>query len=204
MDAVYAYLYSPYGVHLCWPSYSKPDDEIGYVTRVYRGVKENGSIFSHPNPWVIIAETRLGRGDRAMQIYDALLPYLQNDIIETRQAEPYSYCQFIVGRDHTAYGRARHPWLTGTAGWMYTAVTKHILGIQVGYEGLTVAPCIPATWPGYSVTRRWRGATYHITVQNPNGVQIGVRSVTLNGKPAEFPLWPRVEGSVNEVVVVMG
>ena len=135
------------------------------MTRVYPGVKENGSIFSHPNPWAIIAETALGRGDRAMKFYDALLPYRQNDMIEVRQAEPYSYCQFIMGRDHTAHGRARHPWLTGTAGWMYTAVTKHILGVKVGFDGLTVDPCIPADWPEFSVTRQWRGATYHITVQ---------------------------------------
>lgn len=209
MDAVDTYLYSPFGVHLCWPSYSQPDDEIGYVTRVYKGVKENGSIFSHPNPWVIIAETKLGRGDRAMKCYDALLPHRQNDMIETRQAEPYSYCQFIMGRDHTAYGRARHPWLTGTAGWMYTAATKHILGIQVGFEGLTVAPCIPAEWPGFSVIRQWRGATYRITVLNPDGAQQGVRSVTLNGQPAQFPLRPcdpgmLPAGSVNDVLVMMG
>jgi N,N'-diacetylchitobiose phosphorylase len=204
MDAVDRNLYSPFGVHLCWPSYSHPDDEIGYVTRVYPGVKENGSIFSHPNPWVIMAETALGRGDRAMKFYDALLPYRQNDMIEIRQAEPYSYCQFIMGRDHTAYGRARHPWLTGTAGWMYTAVTKHILGVKVGFDGLTVGPCIPADWPEFSVTRQWRGATYQITVHNPDGVQKGVRSVALNGQPAQFPLPPQDEGTMNEVVVEMG
>ncbi len=204
MDAVDKYLYSPYGVHLCWPSYSKPDDEIGYVTRVYKGIKENGAIFSHPNPWVIIAETLLGRGDQAMKVYDALLPYNQNDLIEIRQAEPYSYCQFIMGRDHTAHGRARHPWLTGTAGWVYTAVTRHILGVRVDFAGLTVEPCIPAAWPGFQVTRQWRGATYQITVENPEHVEKGVQSVMLNGQPAEFPLPVQAAGTVNEVVVVMG
>ena len=204
MDAVDEYLYSPYGLHLCYPAYSRPDDEIGYVTRVYKGIKENAAIFSHPNPWAIIAETMLGRGDRAMKFYDALLPYSQNDIIEIRQAEPYSYCQFVMGRDHAAHGRARHPWLTGTAGWMYTAVTRHILGVQAGFDGLTVDPCIPADWPGFSVTRQWRGATYHITVQNPDGVQKGVKSVTLDGEPAQFPIPPQVEGSAHEIIVVMG
>ncbi|MBT6148406.1 MAG: N,N'-diacetylchitobiose phosphorylase, partial [Gemmatimonadetes bacterium] len=99
MDAVDEHLFSDYGLHLLWPAYSKPDDDIGYVTRVYRGIKENGSIFSHPNPWAVIAECMLGRGDRAMRFYDATLPYHQNDKIEVRQAEPYSYCQFIMGRD---------------------------------------------------------------------------------------------------------
>ena len=118
------HLYSPYGIHLLWPAFIKPDDDIGYVTRVYKGIKENAAIFSHPNPWAIVAECKLGRGERAMKFYDALLPYNQNDMIEIRQAEPYSYCQFIMGRDHTAHGRARHPWLTGTAGWAYTAATR--------------------------------------------------------------------------------
>ena len=204
MDAVDANLYSPYGLHLCYPAYSQPDDEIGYVTRVYKGIKENASIFSHPNPWAIIAETMLGRGDRAMKFYDALLPYNQNDIVEIRQAEPYSYCQFIMGRDHTAHGRARHPWLTGTAGWMYTAATRYILGVRTGFDGLMIDPCIPATWPGFRITRQWRGATYHITVQNPYGVQKGVQSATLNGQPVEFPIPPAAVGTVNDVLVVMG
>lgn len=204
MDAVDELLYSPYGLHLCTPAFSEPDDEIGYVTRVYKGIKENASIFSHPNPWAIIAETMLGRGDRAMKFYDALLPYNQNDIVEIRQAEPYSYCQFIMGRDHRAHGRARHPWLTGTAGWAYTAATRHILGVRTGFDGLVIDPCIPAAWPGFRMTRQWRGATYHITVQNPNGVQKGVQSVTLNGQLLEFPIPPAAVGTVNDVLVVMG
>ena len=115
MDNVDRYLYSGFGLHLLWPAYSSPDDDIGYVTRVYKGIKENAAIFSHPNPWAVIAECKLGRGTQAMKYYDAILPYNQNDMIEIRQAEPYSYCQFIYGKDHKAHGRARHPWLTGTA-----------------------------------------------------------------------------------------
>jgi N,N'-diacetylchitobiose phosphorylase len=121
MNAVDRHLFSDFGIHLLWPAFSKPNDDIGFVGRVYKGVKENGAIFSHPNPWAIIAECKLGRGERAMKFYDALLPCNQNDKIEVREAEPYSYCQFVMGRDHTAFGRARHPWLTGSAGWNYTA-----------------------------------------------------------------------------------
>ncbi len=154
MDAVDKYLYSDYGIHLLWPAYGKPDDDIGYVTRVYKGVKENASIFSHPNPWAVIAECNLGRGSKAMKFYNSILPYNQNDKIEIRQAEPYSYCQFIMGKDHTAYGRARHPWLTGTASWFYQAATKHILGIQTTYDGILIDPCIPAEWNGFEVTRK--------------------------------------------------
>ncbi len=204
MDAVDKYLYSQYGLHLLWPAFSKPDDEIGYVTRVYKGIKENAAIFSHPNPWAIVAECKLGRGQRAMKFYDALLPYNQNDLIEIRQAEPYSYCQFIMGRDHTAFGRARHPWLTGSAGWMYHAVTHWILGIRPSYDGLIVDPCIPSTWKEFEVIRQWRGATYHIHVSNPHGVEKGVRTIQLNGCLLSGPLPPQPAGSVNEVLVEMG
>lgn len=204
MDAVYKHLFSPYGIHLVWPTFSKPDDDIGYVTRVYKGIKENGAIFSHPNPWAMVAECKLGRGNRAMEYYDALLPYRQNDLIEVREAEPYSYCQFIMGRDHTAYGRARHPWLTGSAGWAYTAATQWMLGVRPGFAGLVVDPCIPAEWKGFEISRQWRGAMFMISVRNPNGVQKGVRSVTLNGMPVTGAIPPQPTGSTNDVVVVMG
>lgn len=204
MDAVDQYLYSSWGIHLVWPAYGSPDDDIGYVTRVYKGIKENGAIFSHPNPWAVIAECRLGRGDRAVKYYDALLPYNQNDKIEIREAEPYSYCQFVMGRDHTAHGRARHPWLTGSGGWAYTAVTHWILGVRPGFDGLTVDPCVPMDWPGFAVTRQWRGATFKITVRNPRGVEKGVSSMMLDGKPLSGPIPPQTPGSVHEVEIEMG
>ncbi len=204
MDAVYKHLFSKYGIHLVWPTFSKPDDDIGYITRVYKGIKENGAIFSHSNPWAIVAECKLGRGNRAMEFYNSQLPYHQNDIIEIRQSEPYSYCQFIMGRDHTAFGRARHPWLTGSAGWAYIAATHWILGVRPGFNGLVVDPCIPAEWKEFSVERRWRGADYAITVKNPKGVQKGVSSVALNGKASTMPLPVQEAGTKNAVVVTMG
>jgi N,N'-diacetylchitobiose phosphorylase len=204
MDSVDKHLYSEYGLHLLQPSFSKPNDEIGFMGRVYRGIKENGAIFSHPNPWAVIAECKLGRGDRAMKFYDALLPFNQNDKIEVRQAEPYSYCQFVYGREHTAFGRARHPWLTGSAGWNYTAVTHWILGVRLTFAGLVIDPCIPTAWEGFEVVRRWRGAAYTITVRNPRGVSKGVVSVCLNGSPVHGPIPAQSAGSRNEVLVVMG
>ncbi|HVN48942.1 MAG TPA: GH116 family glycosyl hydrolase [Bacteroidota bacterium] len=204
MDAIHQYLASPYGIHLNWPSYTKPNDDIGYVTRVYRGIKENGAIFSHPNPWAMIGECKLGRGDLAMKLYDELLPYNQNDKIEIREAEPYSYCQFIMGKDHTAYGRARHPWLTGSGGWNYIAATKWILGIRPTYDGLLIDPCIPGNWSGFEVQRQWRGATFHIKVENPKGIQKGVKSITMDGTPIKSVVPPQKHGSTHSVVVVMG
>jgi N,N'-diacetylchitobiose phosphorylase len=109
-----------------------------------------------------------------------------------------------MGRDHTAFGRARHPWLTGTAGWMYTAATRYILGIRTEFDGLVVDPCIPRDWNGFHVSRRLRGATYEIDVRNPNGVEKGVESLTLNGRPIEGPVPFQPPGSTSKVVVFMG
>jgi N,N'-diacetylchitobiose phosphorylase len=204
MDAVDLYLFSERGLHLLWPAFSRPNDDVGFVGRVYKGIKENGAIFSHPNPWAIIAECKLGRGERAMKFYDALLPYNQNDAIGVREAEPYSYCQFVMGRDHTAFGRARHPWLTGSAGWNYTAVTRWMLGVRLEFDGLIVDPCIPADWKEFHVTRRWREATFGITVNNPHGVEKGVVATILNGSPIWGAIKPQPAGSVNEVIVTMG
>jgi N,N'-diacetylchitobiose phosphorylase len=139
-----------------------------------------------------------------MKFYDSLLPYNQNDCIEIREAEPYSYCQFVMGRDHTAYGRARHPWLTGSAGWNYTAATHWILGIRLTFDGLIIDPCIPADWPEFSVTRQWRGATFEITVRNPDGVEKGVRSMVLDGASHTGPIPPQSQGSRHRVEVIMG
>lgn len=203
LQSIHDYLATPYGIRLNAPSYTKPDDDIGFITRVYPGVKENGAIFSHSNPWVWAAECTLGHGTRAMEYYQSLLPFNQNDRIEVRQAEPYAYCQFVMGPDHTAFGRARHPWLTGSAGWAYFAATHYMLGIRPGYDALTIDPCIPAAWKSFSATRIWRGATYRIRVENPDGAEKGVCSLTLNGVPAEA-VAPMPSGSVNDVEAVLG
>ncbi|MBN2131725.1 MAG: hypothetical protein JW741_19655, partial [Sedimentisphaerales bacterium] len=204
MDAVDRHLFSKYGLHLLWPAYSKGDDDIGFVTRVYKGIKENAAIFTHPNPWAVIAECMLGRGDRAYKFYSAMLPYNQNDMIEIREAEPYSYCQFIMGKDHTRHGQARHPWLTGSAGWFYLAATQYILGIRPTFTGLVIDPCIPKSWSGFEVTRHWRGATYRITVRNPHGVSKGVASIQLNGQSIAGSVPAQACGSTHDVVVTMG
>lgn len=203
MDSVDKYLFTPYGILLNAPSYTVPDDDIGFVTRVYPGLKENGSIFSHPNPWAWAAECVLGRGDRAMKFYNALCPYYQNNMIEIRQSEPYSYCQFVVGRDHTAFGRARHPFMTGSGGWAYFSATRYMLGIRPDFEHLTIDPCIPADWKKFSAVRRWRGVEYKIHVENPDGVMKGVQELYLDGEKVErIPVM--AQGSRHDVRVVMG
>ena len=202
MDAVDEWLYTPYGLMLNAPSFTVPDDGVGFVTRVYPGIKENGAVFSHPNPWAWVAECRLGRGGRAMKFYNALLPENQNDLMEIRQAEPYSYCQFIMGRDHSAHGRARHPFMTGSAGWAYYAATRYMLGIRPGFDRLTVDPCIPAEWDGFDAVRHWRGAVYQIHVENPTHVEKGVRLLEVDGQTAQTI--PVFSSGAHSIRVVMG
>ncbi len=203
MDAVDEYLYTDYGLMLNAPSYTVPDEQIGFVTRVYPGVKENGSIFSHPNPWAWCAEAELGRGDRAFKFYNALLPANQNDMIETRVAEPYTYCQFIMGKDHALFGKANHPFMTGSGGWAYFAATHYLLGIAPGFDSLEINPCIPKDWQGFTATRKWRGAVFNITVENPGHVSKGVKLIELDGEEVErIPV--QEKGTTHDVRVVMG
>ena len=203
MDSVDEYLFTEYGLMLNAPCFVTVDDSIGFVTRVYPGLKENGAIFSHPNPWAWCAEAMLGRGSRAMKFYNALCPALQNDKIEIREAEPYTYCQFVVGRDHTAFGRARHPFMTGSSGWAYYAATQYLLGIRPDFDAMVIDPCIPADWKEFSVVRKWRGAEYRIHVTNPDGVEKGVVSLTVDGQKVDrIPTMSA--GSVCHVEVTMG
>lgn len=203
MDSVREYLFTPYGILLNAPSYTAPDDDIGFVTRVYPGVKENGAIFSHPNPWAWAAACKLGRGDLAMEFFNALCPYYQNDKIEIRESEPYSYCQFVMGKDHTAFGRARHPFMTGTGGWAYFSSTRYILGIRPQMDHLEIDPCIPADWKGFQAVRQWRGALFRIRVENPEGVMKGVKEIWLDGEQVKkIPVM--APGTEHEVKIVMG
>ena len=145
----------------------------------------------------------MGHGNRAMEYYRALTPYYQNDKIETRYAEPYSYCQFISGKDHTTYGRAHHPFMTGSGGWSYFSASHYMLGIRPDFDKLIVDPCIPSDWEGFEASRIWRGAEYRITVKNPDHVQHGVQKILVDGlETGSIPAQP--SGSVHEVTVIMG
>lgn len=193
LNAIDEYLYTEYGIMLNTPAYTVPDDDIGFVTRVYPGLKENASVFSHPNPWAQAAACVLGRGDIAMKFYEALCPYDQNDKIEIRESEPYSYCQFVCGPDHTAFGRARHPFMTGSGGWSYYTATQYILGTRPMYNGLLLDPCVPKSWKEFAVKRVFRGATYNIHVTNSSGSMKGIKRVLVNGAELEGVMPPLEE-----------
>jgi len=184
MASVYKRLNTKYGIKLSTPGYNGFDPRYGGVTTYPPGAKENGGIFLHPNPWAMIAETMLGNGERAYEYYSQINPAGRNDTIDLYESEPYVYPQNILGDEHPQFGLARNSWLSGTASWMYQAGTQWILGIRAEYDGLRIDPCIPANWDGFKVTRKYRGVSYHITVNNPQHVCKGVEKVTVNGGQA--------------------
>ena len=147
----------------------------------------------------------LGHGDRAFEVYRKTCPAYIEDISEIHRTEPYVYSQMVAGKDAPTFGEAKNSWLTGTAAWTFFNVSQYLLGIQPTLDGLKIDPCIPHTLKGYTVTRRYRGAVYHIRVENPGAVQKGVASVTYNGKPLAGNVLPiAAPGTTVEVTVTMG
>ena len=205
LDAVKKYLDTENGIVLNNPAFTEYVMEYGEISTYPAGYKENAGIFAHNNPWVIIGETVLGRGDRAWDYYAKICPAFIEEKSDLHKVEPYVYCQMTAGKDAAKPGEAKNSWLTGTAAWNWYAITQFILGIKPHYDGLLVDPCIPDSWNRYEVSREFRGARYDITVENPAHVCRGVRTLKLNGEYVSdnrIPLCP--EGSVNKVEIVMG
>ena len=204
LDSVKKYLDCEHGIVLNNPAFTEYVMEYGEISSYPAGYKENAGIFAHNNPWVIIGETVLGRGDRAWEYYRKICPAYLEAKSELHKVEPYVYCQMTAGKDAAKPGEAKNSWLTGTAAWNWYAITQFILGIKPEYDGLEINPCIPAEWDGFKVNRRFRGADYEIEVKNLSHVNRGVKSILLNGTPVEgniIPLQP--EGSVNKVEVMI-
>lgn len=205
LDSVAERLDTPYGVSLLAPTYKEYHVELGEISSYPPSYKENGGIFCHNNPWITIAETIIGRGDRALSTYQHICPAYTEDISEKHRTEPYVYPQMIASVDAPRQGEAKNSWLTGTASWTLYAGTQYILGIRPQYNGLEIDPCIAAEWDGFTVTRKFRGDTFHITVKNPDHVMKGVKSVTVDGKAIEGNVLPVYgDKAVHEVEVILG
>jgi len=195
MDAAYKWLNTRYGIKLSAPGFNGFDPKVGGITTYPPGAKENGGIFLHTNPWAVIAETILGRGDRAYEYYRQINPASRNDLVEVYECEPYVYPQNILGNEHPQFGLARNSWLSGTASWAYQAGVQHILGLRPEYNGLRIDPCIPAAWDGFEIVRRFRGAIYHIVVHNPDHINKGIRKLQIDGVELTGTLIPLPSGS---------
>lgn len=203
LDSVYKYLNTRYGIVTMYPAYTEYDPTKGGVTTYPPGAKENGGIFCHTNPWVMIAEVMEGNGDRAFEYYKQILPARRNDDADHFEVEPYVYAQNILGKEHPQFGIGRNSWLSGTAAWNMVASSQYILGIRPDYDCLVIDPCIPSSWDGFRATRVFRKARYDIEVRNPSHVCRGVKKITLNGKEVDrIPVQPA--GSISHIVVEMG
>ncbi|MGA1464147.1 MAG: GH36-type glycosyl hydrolase domain-containing protein [Balneolaceae bacterium] len=205
LDSVAERLACEHGIVLNNPAFTKYVIEYGEISTYPAGYKENAGIFCHNNPWVIIGETKLGRGDKALDYWKRIAPAFREEKSELHKMEPYVYSQMIAGKDAFKPGEAKNSWLTGTAAWNWAAISQDILGIKPGYDGLIIDPCVPKDWNKYKVTREYRGAIYNITIKNPSGVCKGVSSLAVNGEPVQGNVVPiQAADSVNEVDVVLG
>jgi cellobiose phosphorylase len=190
LAAVAEHLATPHGIMLVQPAYTRYHLELGEISSYPPGYKENAGIFCHTNPWIVIAETMVGNGDRALDYYLRINPSAREGLSDQHRCEPYVYAQMIAGRDAPTHGEAKNSWLTGTAAWTYVAVTQWILGIRPEHDGLRIDPCLPADWPGFSAIRSFRGATYAITVRKPQGTRGRLTHLLVDGRRVDGTLAP--------------
>ena len=182
LNSVKEKLDTKYGIVILQPPYTSYRLNLGEISSYPPGYKENAGIFCHNNPWVSCAETVIGRGDRAFEIYKKTCPAYLEEISEIHATEPYVYSQMIAGKDAKFFGQAKNSWLTGTAAWTFTNVSQYILGVYPTLNGLSVDPCVPKGFGDFTMTREYRGVKYNITVKNPNNVEKGVASLEVDGQ----------------------
>ena len=205
LDSVKEKLDTKYGVMILQPAYTRYHLELGEISSYPPGYKENAGIFCHNNPWVSIAETVIGRGDRAFEIYQKTCPAYCEEFSEIHRTEPYVYSQMVAGRDAKFHGEAKNSWLTGTAAWTFVNVSQYILGVYPTHNGLSIDPCVPKDFGDFELTRKFREGTYNIKVQNPAKVEKGIKSITVDGKAIDGCVIPYVKGKETyDVVVTMG
>ena len=194
-----------HGLALLAPAYTVFDPGLGRIAMFSRGTKENAAVFCHAQNFMVAAYLTLGMGNKAYECLSKIMPNKQKDM-ELYKTEPYAFAEYIVGPDHPyAYGEGAFTWLTGTAGWAFMNATELILGARRDYDGLRVDPCIPSKWKNCKITRPFRGATYEISVENPNSIERGVKEVFVDGAKIEGNLIkPHKDGKVHKVRVIMG
>ncbi|MDD6351486.1 MAG: glycosyl transferase [Lachnospiraceae bacterium] len=205
LESVRERLDTKYGIVLLQPAYTRYHLELGEISSYPPGYKENAGIFCHNNPWIACAETVVGHGNRAFEVFKKTCPIYLEDISDIHRTEPYAYCQMVAGIDAPTFGEGKNSWLTGTAAWTFTAMSQYILGIQPTLDGLRIDPCIPSSVDGYDLTRKYRGNVYHIHVDNSAHKEKGVKEMTVDGKPIGSNLIPTdLPGKDHKVTVILG
>ncbi len=199
LDSVRERLATTHGIVLHQPPYTHYYLNLGEISSYPPGYKENGSVFCHTNPWIMVAEAMVGNGDQAYDYYLRINPSAREEISDVHRCEPYVYAQTIAGKDAPTFGEAKNSWLTGTAAWNYVAITHWILGIRPTFDGLQISPAIPESWPGFKVERRFRGVTYHIEVERKDGTR--TPQLMVDGKEVKGCVIPLPGQGIKEVTV---
>jgi len=195
-------------IALFTPPFDRTPLDPGYIKGYVPGIRENGGQYTHAAVWTVLAFAALGDGDKAGELFRMLNPI--NHTTSRANVQRYKVEPYVVAGDVYAepphVGRGGWTWYTGAAGWLYRAGMEWILGFRVRGTALCIDPCIPRTWPGYSIRFRYHSALYDIAVDNPRGVTRGVALAELDGKPlaasANIPLVD--DGAVHQIRIVLG
>ena len=199
LDSVAEHLATPHGIVLQQPAFSQYYLHLGEISSYPPGYKENAGIFCHTNPWIMIAEAIVGRGDKAFDYYKRINPSAREEISDLHKCEPYVYAQMIAGKDAATHGEAKNSWLSGTAAWNYVAITQYILGIRPAFDGLEVQPVLPSDWDGFAAVRSFRGVRYEISVKREGpGNEV---SLEMDGHPVAGTIIPLPNEGIGTVKV---
>lgn len=171
-----------YGMELLSPCYHQYHVELGEISSYPPGYKENGAVFNHNNPWVVIAFCQEGMDQDAYDLYTKNAPAFIEEESDIHFTEPYVYSQMIAGHEAPHYGQAKNSWLTGSATWSLVALQQWLIGIRPDYDGLWIDPHLPKDlYPSFRVTRFYRGNCYDIHIDNRSEKPV----LYVNGKACE-------------------
>ena len=204
LKAIDELLECDYGSLGLTPAYRKPNPGIGRITWFVPGMWENAAPYCHGTAFKIMADTYIGRGDKAYESMMKVLPDNPKNPCTHSGCPPYQVTNMYYGPEHPRAGQILYSWITGTAAWLFKTLSSHMLGVRAEYKGLLIDPCMPSHWKTASIKRTFRGAHYHVTIENPDGKQTGVSSITLDGKPVEGNILPVLDdGELHDVKVRM-
>ena len=194
------------GYRLLSPVFTKPDDNIGRISCLEPGICENGTIYSHCNAWMILGLLKLGKAEKAYELFKRITPgYISSENDPKRKCPPYVYANCYYGPDHRNNAfQMEFTWITGSIAWYNNLLVNDLLGIKPAYDGLLIDPCIPADWQGYTVERKFRNAVYSISVKNPHRLQYGKPKITADGRNIEGNLLPAFnDGGIHQIDVIL-
>lgn len=197
LDSVSEILDSPCGIRISYPGYTKMADGKRYCANI-PGAGENGGLFYHANTWAVIAEAMRGNRERAWKYFRQILPFVRSaENADTYGREPYAFASWVYAPENANYGQASLTHLTGGASWLYRTVTEFLLGIQPRPDGIRIAPCVPADWDSYSVSRKIAGSQYNFKFKRNKSSNNGIE-IIVNGRKYDSDIIPY---AVNESIV---